>query len=577
MAAVLNHLGRAYADLGQRDKALDFDHQALALWREVQDRRGEAFALSTIGRVLSDQGKLDQALPQKLAALSLAKAAGDPDLTGGIDASLMIDFRAQHRLEEAIFFGTEAVNAYQLMRRNITGLDQSLQEQFAQSKSATYRTLAELLLQANRLSEAEQLLDLLKEQELHEVVIGTVDQSDPHAAPLNLTRAEQQVETDLASHEQNLVALSDLSAQYAALMTQPNRTPQQSAQLRTLEVKIEAGNSDVSDFFRKTLYPELAQNSSTQAANAVLAEEKSEISRLQNTLADLGPRVIGIRLLLGDEHAYAIVITPQSRRRYELKVTPAQLNDKVQQLRAELRSPASDPKPHLADLYSIVIAPIETELAAIERAPQTKDHAPTLLWSLDGVLRYLPMAALYDGQRYLAERFNNVLFTPESYGRMTAPGPTKSSLRVLAMGLSKSYRGLPALPGVISELDSVVHDPADPASHGPLDGVLLPDERFTWSAIKTQLAPGSGFPIVHIASHFVLESGSGAEPYLMLAGNDAGEPQGFPLTLSQLQNSAVSFHGPSAHPLRLQHRKRRHGQRWPRDGQSRHDRPAEGR
>ena len=165
----------------------------------MQDRRGQAFALNSIGRVLSDQGKLDQALPQKLAALSLAKAAGDPDLQGGIEASLMLDFRTQHRLEEAIFFGTEAVNAYQLMRRNISGLDQSLQEQFAQSKSATYRMLAELLLEANRLGEAEQVMDLLKEQELQEVVLATADHPDAHATPVNLTRAEQDVETDLVA------------------------------------------------------------------------------------------------------------------------------------------------------------------------------------------------------------------------------------------------------------------------------------------------------------------------------------------------------------------------------------------
>ena len=509
----------------------------------MQDRRGQAFALNSIGRVLSDQGKLDQALPQKLAALSLAKAAGDPDLQGGIDASLMLDFRSQRRFEEAIFFGTEAVNAYQLMRRNISGLDQSLQEQFAQSKSATYRILAELLVQANRLGQAEQVMDLLKEQELQEVVIGATDQLDPHATPLNLTRAEQDVETDLAAHEQAAVALTDLSAQYEALLSKTDRTPAESAQLKALEAKIESGNTGVSDFFRKTLYPELAQNSGTQAANALITEEKSEVSRLQNTLAGLGPHVIGIRLLLGDEHAYAIVITPQSRKKYELKATPAQLNDKVQQLRTELRTPASDPKPHLAEMYFIVVAPLEAELAALERVPQDKGRVPTLLWSLDGTMRYLPMAALYDGHRYLAERFNNVLFTPESYGHMTAPDTDKTTLRVLAMGLSKSYGGLPALPGVIPELDAVVHDPTDPQSHGPIDGTLLPNERFTWAALKAQLGPGSTFPVVHIASHFVLEAGSGSEPYLMLGGNDAGDPQGFPLTLSQLESSVVSFHG----------------------------------
>jgi CHAT domain-containing protein/Tfp pilus assembly protein PilF len=542
-AAALNHIGRAYSDSGERDKALDFDYQALAAWRDVQDRRGQAFALNSIGRVLSDQGKLDQALPQKLAALSLAKAAGDPDLQGGIDASLMLDFRSQHRLEEAIFFGTEAVNAYQLMRRNISGLDQSLQEQFAQSKSATYRLLAELLVQANRLGQAEQVMDLLKEQELKEVVLGSADQPDPHATPLNLTHAEQDVETDLVAHEQAAVALTDLSAQYEALLSKTNRTPAESAQLKTLEAKIESGNTGVSDFFRKTLYPELAQNSGTQSANALIAEEKSEVSRLQNTLAGLGPHVIGIRLLLGEEHAYAIVITAQSRKKYELKATPAELNDKVQHLRTELSSLASDPKPRLAEMYSVVVAPLEDELAALERVPQDKGRAPTLLWSLDGTMRYLPMAALYDGHRYLAERFNNVLFTPESYGHMTAPDANKTALRVLAMGLSKSYGGLPALPGVIPELDAVVHDPTDPESHGPMDGTLLPNERFTWAALKAQLGPGSTFPVVHIASHFVLEAGSGTEPYLMLGGNDAGDPQGFPLTLSQLENSVVSFHG----------------------------------
>ncbi len=543
VAAALNHIARAYDALGQRDKALDLDYQALAAWRDVQDQRGEAFALASIGRVLADQGKLEQALPQKLAALSLAKAAGDPDLEGGIEASLMMDFRGQHRLEEAIFFGTEAVNNYQLMRRNIKGLDQSLQEQFAQTRSGTYRTLAELLVEANRLGEAEHVLDLLKEQELEEVVIGAADHSDPHAATLTMTHAEEQVETDLAAREQAAVALSDLSAQYARLTVKTSRTPAETAQMTALEAKIEAGNGEVSDFFRKTLYPELAQNAGTQAANAVLSEQKSEVSRLQNTLADLGPRVIGIRLLLGDEHAYVIVVTPQSRRKFELKATPAQLNDEVQQLRNDLRSPSSDPKAHLTEMYSIVVAPLESELAALERSGQTGGRVPTLLWSLDGTMRYLPMAALYDGSHYLAERFNNVLFTPESYGHMGAPDANKPSLRVLAMGLSRSYGGLPALPGVIPELDDVVHDPADPASHGPLDGVLLPDERFTWAALKAQLGPGSGFSVVHIASHFVLETGSGTEPYLMLGGNESGDPQGFPLTLSQLQNSAVSFHG----------------------------------
>ena len=48
------------------------------------------------------------------------------------------------------------------------------------------------------------------------------------------------------------------------------------------------------------------------------------------------------------------------------------------------------------------------------------------------------MAALYDGHHYMVERFNNVLFTPESYGHMTdSPLANGNRARVLAMGLVK--------------------------------------------------------------------------------------------------------------------------------------------
>src|SRR6202034_2563064 len=107
---------------------------------------------------------------------------------------------------------------------------------------------------------------------------------------------------------------------------------------------------------------------------------------------------------------YAIVITPRTRQKVELKATPAQLRSKVLQVRDDLRSPASDPKPHLAELYAMVVTPLEPELKALELHPALAGQSPvpTLLWSLDGVLRYVPIAALYDGTRYMAERFNNV-------------------------------------------------------------------------------------------------------------------------------------------------------------------------
>ena len=136
-------------------------------------------------------------------------AAGDPDLQGRIDASLMRYFHGQRRPEVAIFFGMDAVNSFQQMRRNISGLDKDLQSGFVQSKSATYRELAELLVQTDRLGEAEQVLDLLKEQELKEVVRGAND--DPAAKTLALTPEQQKAQTELDGPEKAAVALTGLN------------------------------------------------------------------------------------------------------------------------------------------------------------------------------------------------------------------------------------------------------------------------------------------------------------------------------------------------------------------------------
>jgi CHAT domain-containing protein/tetratricopeptide (TPR) repeat protein len=543
-ANILSNIGVSYKDLGESQQALDYYGRALPIQREVGDRRGEASTLNNIGAAYDALGQKPQALSNEMAALSLAKAMGNPELRGGVDSSLMSYFRDLQRPEVAIFFGMDAVNSYQQIRKNISGLDKDLQAGFTNSKSATYRKLAELLVQTDRLGEAEQVLDLLKEQELKEVVRGAGGDPSAKVEPLKLTAAQNNAQSELAAPEKTAEALTGLSLEYAALLDKEKRTPAEDARLKSLEASIEQGNCEVSSFFKNTLYPELAQKTGTQDANTLLSKEKSEVSRLQNTLAELGPQVMGIRLLLGEEHAYAIVVTAHTREKFELKATPAELRSKVLQVRRDLRFPSSNPKPHLAELYAMVVAPFGDELKALEQSDAGQDRVPTLLWSLDGVLRYLPMAVLYDGQHYMVERFNNVLFTPESYGHMAASSHTDAAgLRVLAMGLSKSYGGLPALPGVMPELEAVVHDPAVPDSHGPMEGRLLPNEQFTLAALKTELGAGKSFPVVHIASHFVEETGSGEEPFLMLGGENAGETAGYELTLSKMEDSSISFHG----------------------------------
>ena len=277
-----------------------------------------------------------------------------------------------------------------------------------------------------------------------------------------------------------------------------------------------------------------------------------DVSRLQNSLAELGPRVMGIRLLFGEEHAYAIVVTAHTRQKFELKATPANLRTKVLQVRDDLRNPFADPKPHLAELYAMVVAPLADELKTIEQIPAganpDKNSVPTLLWSLD-----LASSAICRWPRSMTvittclSGSTMFLFTPESYGRMgaSATNPSAARLRVLAMGLSKSFGGLPALPGVMPELEAVVRDPAMPKSHGPMEGKLLPNEQFTLAALKTELGANESFPVVHIASHFIEIATSGEEPVLNVGRRKCCERRKrvLRLTLSSLEDSTISFHG----------------------------------
>ncbi len=536
-AMTLNNMGRDHTDLGETSDAMKLDFQALAIWRETKDLRDEASCLMTIAWAYSQMKQPETSLASALAALYLAKSTGDPQIEGGVETSMMMGFRKQNHPQEAIFFGLDAVNAYEQIRRNITGLDKELQAGYAASRASAYRMLAELLVESGRLGQAEQILDLLKEQELKDAVSGATASASAGIEPLKLSPAQQKAEAQLSDVEQKARAVEEDTLAYALIRSKPARTPDDDAQLKTLQAKIQQEVASIRSALTDTIYPALDQQSSLGAASVDTTQ-----SHLQGSLVKLGSNVMGIRLLLGDDHAYAIVVTSTTRKKIVLQASSADVRSKSFEVLKAIGSQATDPRPQLNQLYAMIVAPLEPDLKRMETAAQS--GVPTLLWSLDDALRYVPVSALYDGHHYMVERFHNVLFTPESYGHMTdAPLGNGDTPRALAMGLSKSYGGMPALPGVIPELDSVVHDPAVPDSHGPMQGKLLPDDQFTLAALKTELGAGKGFPVVHIASHFVLVAGSGDEPFLMMGGDNAGNANGFAWNLSEMENSQVAFHG----------------------------------
>lgn len=145
-------------------------------------------------------------------------------------------------------------------------------------------------------------------------------------------------------------------------------------------------------------------------------------------------------------------------------------------------------KEQASKLYTWLIRPLEALLAA---AP-----TQTLVFVPDGVLRTIPLAALYDGTEFLIHKYA-VAVTPSL--TLTNPQPLpRETLRIMAAGVSMAVAGLPALPRVADELQALQQ------SYG---GTILLNQDFTLPAVaRTLRAP---FSILHFASHAHFSSTAG--------------------------------------------------------------------
>ena len=73
----LGNLGNAYADLGETRKAIEYHDQALAISREIGDRRGEGAGLGNLGLAYAGLGETRKAIEYHDQALAIAREIGD--------------------------------------------------------------------------------------------------------------------------------------------------------------------------------------------------------------------------------------------------------------------------------------------------------------------------------------------------------------------------------------------------------------------------------------------------------------------------------------------------------------------
>lgn len=513
-ASLLNNVGELYRRQHELQKALASFSQALSIVRAVGDRSGEAYALTNTGAVYSELGDKQRAVELFTEGFSIATETGDPILKSLVCYNLM-DAQSESSPALAIYFGKQAVNFLQQVRSNMQNLDSSMNKSFLASKEKYYQDLARLLIDKGRLPEAQQVLDMLKQQEYTDYVRG--DSADT-TGKISLTAAEKQGEQDYEDSTADLVSVSE---QWSQLRSITSRTPEQEQQYQKASAALAKGNQALNDYWTR-LYKLFGQSSE---ANAQVAEVKGKAALLRDQVAQM-PNTVALYTLVTSDRYSVLLITGKAMVARQYPISEKELNEKVAAFQTQLRNPSSDPHPLGQELYRILIGPIKGDL---EQA-----RAQTLVWSLGGVLRYIPMAALYDGNKYLVEKYDLVATTPASASYL-GDHPKSENINALAMGISRQYEDdLKPLPAVVGELENVVKDPETPGAQGVLPGKILLNNQFTEQAMEKALE--GQHPIVHIASHFVYRPGDDRASYLLLAGKDANSA-GYHLTVADLRDN----------------------------------------
>jgi|CXWL01.1.fsa_nt_gi CHAT domain-containing protein len=409
---------------------------------------------------------------------------------------------ADENPQVAVFFGKQAINQYQQIRKLLRSTRPYDPRLYVNRLTDKYRVLADLLISLGRLAEADEVLQMLKEEEFSEFVRRDAAEIERLKRQARLTPKERQlVERYLTLADR----ASEIGEQYRGLDDKKQAGKPLSDAEEKRHRQLAAQTADLNAAFKLFLEKELVNEIGTENAKTLAADRT-----LQDRVRELGPGTVSLYTVITENRYRIVMTTPTVQIDAKTEISAANLNKKIFAFRQALQDTKVDPRPLGKELYDILVKPIEKDLAAA--------GAKTLVWSLDGTLRYIPMAALSpDGKTYLVERYQNVTVTPRTRNHLTTQN---TDWKALGMGLSEeqnvTYPDQPgqkvkvdALPGTKQELISIIRDESDPTETGILEGKRFLDANFTMKNLTDSLGRKNTegkrrFTIVHLASHFRL-------------------------------------------------------------------------
>jgi CHAT domain-containing protein len=445
-------------------------------------------------------------------AVAAAETTGMPQPLSQAYYQLATILHSRNETALGILFGKQAIAQIERERSHFVGDDRRFDRGFLRDKVSAYRGVADWLLEMGRIDEGLAVLNLMKSEELTGFGVRVATLGLEHGVELTddesvlMDRYSRAVQSDQTSGAE----LSRLSG-----LDEASRiSPAEQERLRMLL----AGKSAAENERAARIEGLLRGGSNAQAGEA--SQRAIDAPALALAARSFGADTAFAVYLLTEHHLRVLVTARGAQEEFRIPVDRTQLQRDIGHFLDDIAQ-RRDATVLAAKLYDVIARRVD------EFAVQHRVHR-LALW-LDGSLRYVPVAALYDGHGYLLDKYVIQMYAPasESVATVPAPGRIGPSL-VRGLGLTQAISGFPALPAVADELCYVVRGPieglhsnseacATPSSgKGALKGEGFADSAFTEQRFKDLLAGPRDFSVLHIGTHFRLRSGNALRSFLLL-------------------------------------------------------------
>jgi CHAT domain-containing protein/tetratricopeptide (TPR) repeat protein len=508
-------IGQLYAQQNQPEKALTSLNAALAIQQRTGVKPRQAETLSAIGQVQTQLGKYAEAQTTLQRAYVLAQTVGDRATEATALANLGQLADRQKQPEIAILFYKQSVNTYESIRQNLLSLAQDQQKSYAETVADTYRTLAQLLISQKRFPEAQAVLELLKLRELKDYTRASIQPIGIQSPGISLGKTETAALNEILT---KFKSLSDFSQKIDQCQ------PEKCGELLKLR---DQNNTEILAAISKQRTI-LAQAYATQTTL-----KPDQLDQLAAPIVNAQPGTVLIYpIVFKDKIQFLLAFKAGdgafTYRPFEQKVDSKDLYDTVVRYREQLKNPGNlnALKTTSQKLYNWLIKPLEAEL----NQPNIKH----IVLAPDSVTRYIPFATLYDGQKYLIQRYSLSTVNAATTTNVTEkfPRPQANSPFLLAMGASTFPQSSPRLSdlnSVPAELSAIVKSTTvttNTPSKGIYPGAQFLNQTFNYTALQDNL---KNYQILHIATHGKADVGR-SENSFIVAGNSS------PITLDQIRS-----------------------------------------